>query len=265
MGEEGDIMAYSRVEKYQELRDGLKDEAGINRKKSVEEIEVEVDEDDDFLSFMKNDEHIDKEISLEDTLTEAKTFEQMRNENSKELEEALKSAKRGVGKESQYNTRMDILSKIRDSEKTTIKIDSVDEYQTDEFARGIFLNNSDNHINEEKPIIKEKKKMTFMQRLASMSPEEDVKKAEEFLKNEEKKEETFDNENIQEENIQEENNENVNVEQKISLEPENDIVEIEDHHEKQEGKLVNILDVIITVLVIVFIVLLGVIIYQNFF
>ena len=167
-------MTYSRVKKYQELRDGLKEEVGISKEKYVEPVQNDGD-DDDFLSFMKKDKE-EKEVNLEDTLTETKTFEQMREEGSAELDKALKSAKESVGKQDQYNTRMDILSKIREPEKNTIKIDSVESYATQEFAKGMFVNNKV----EEEP----KEKMTFMEKLAAMSPEEDVKKAEEFLQQE---------------------------------------------------------------------------------
>ena len=124
MARDGGKMTYSRVKKYQELRDGLKEEVGISKEKYVEPVQND-DDDDDFLSFMKKDKE-EKEVNLEDTLTETKTFEQMREEGSAELDKALKSAKESVGKQDQYNTRMDILSKIREPEKNTIKIDSVD-------------------------------------------------------------------------------------------------------------------------------------------
>ena len=284
MGEEGDVMAYSRVEKYQELRDGLKDEAGINREKEGENVVID-EEDDDFLSFIKKDEKPEKIIDLEDTLTEAKTFEQMRQEGSKELEQALRSAKKGVGKESQFNTRMDILSKIREPEKVTIKIDSVDEYKTDEFARGIFLNESTDKNNEpveEKPIVEAKKKMTLMERLASMSPEEDAKKAQEFLEEEKEKEvekeivekdETVFNDQPVEKEETVEVEETPEPKQELrQLENEESYKEIFNEEEnddeedvKKDGKIVKVLDVIITILVIVLMVLLGVIIYQNFF
>ena len=107
-------MTYSRVKKYQELRDGLKEEVGISKEKYVEPVQNDGD-DDDFLSFMKKDKE-EKEVNLEDTLTETKTFEQMREEGSAELDKALKSAKESVGKQDQYNTRMDILSKITNNE-----------------------------------------------------------------------------------------------------------------------------------------------------
>ena len=114
MARDGGKMTYSRVKKYQELRDGLKEEVGISKEKYVEPVQNDGD-DDDFLSFMKKDKE-EKEVNLEDTLTETKTFEQMREEGSAELDKALKSAKESVGKQDQYNTRMDILSKITNNE-----------------------------------------------------------------------------------------------------------------------------------------------------
>ena len=276
MGEEGDVMAYSRVKKYQELRDGLKDEAGIKREKVVENVEIN-EEDDDFLSFIKKDEQPkEKPVDLEDTLTEAKTFEQMRQEGSKELEQALRSAKKGVGKESQFNTRMDILSKIREPEKVTIKIDAVDEYKTDEFARGMFLNENKEENDEpaNETVEKSKKKMTLMEKLVSISPEEDAKKAQEFLQEEAKEE-------VEADKIQE----TIEIEEEIELKASNQAVEDEqketasdeietytvlheennDKDEKRDSKIVKVLDVIITILVMMLIILLGVIIYQNFF
>ncbi len=242
-------MTYSRVKKYQQLRDGLKEEVGISKEKYVETVQTE-DEDDDFLSFMKNDD--EKEVNLEDTLTEPKTFEQMREEGSAELDKALKSAKETVGKQDEYNTRMDILNKIREPEKHTIKIDSVESYATEEFAKGMFVGDEV----EEKP----KEKMTFMEKLASMSPEEDAKKAEEFLQQESNEiEETQDE--VQEDLVEtieepietfEENN--------ISIDEEDEVVE-----NKKESRVVKIMNVIIVILVIIFVSLLGVILYQSFF
>ena len=236
-------MTYSRVKKYQELRDGLKEEVGISKEKYVEPVQND-DDDDDFLSFMKKDKE-EKEVNLEDTLTETKTFEQMREEGSAELDKALKSAKESVGKQDQYNTRMDILSKIREPEKNTIKIDSVESYATQEFAKGMFVNNEV----EEEP----KEKMTFMEKLAAMSPEEDVKKAEEFLQQEsEEMEEIV--ETIEENPVEdiEEND--------TFIEDEEEIIE-----NKGESKVVKVMNVIIVILVIIFIALLGVILYQSFF
>lgn len=267
-------MAYSRVKKYQELRDGIKEEAGIDREKVVDHI-ID-DEDDDFLSFIKKDVEFQKPQNIEDTLTEPKTFEQMRQEGSKELEEALRDAKKGVGKDNPYNTRMDILSKIRDGEKTTIKIDSVDEYSTDEFARGMFLNEKKDiqaeHPEQEETVKEDepKKKMTLMEKLASISPEEDARKAQEFLQEEMEKE---NNEDLQFEEPQEETVEIAKVleETKEYQQIENDDQlqrtdkDRKEEKVKKDGKIVKVLDIIITVLVMILIVLLCIIIYQNFF
>lgn len=246
-------MTYSRVKKYQELRDGLKDEVAISKENRQEKPQVE--EEDDFLSFMKKDKKDEKEVNLEDTLTETKTFEQMREEGSAELDKALKSAKESVGKQDQYNTRMDILSKIREPEKNTIKIDSVESYATQEFAKGMFVNNE---VEEES-----KEKMTFMEKLAAMSPEEDVKKAEEFLQQE--------SEEVEEKQA-EEITETKEIVETIEENPVEDIEEndtfIEDEEiieNKGESKAVKVMNVIIVILVIIFIALLGVILYQSFF
>lgn len=239
-------MTYSRVKKYQQLRDGLKEEVGISKEKYVETVQTE-DEDDDFLSFMKNDD--EKEVNLEDTLTEPKTFEQMREEGSAELDKALKSAKETVGKQDEYNTRMDILNKIREPEKHTIKIDSVESYATEEFAKGMFVGDEV----EEKP----KEKMTFMEKLASMSPEEDAKKAEEFLQQESNEiEETQDE--VQEDLVE-------TIEEPIETFEESNISIDEVVENKKESRVVKIMNVIIVILVIIFVSLLGVILYQSFF
>lgn len=239
MAWDGGKMTYSRVKKYQELRDGLKDEVAISKENRQEKPQVE--EEDDFLSFMKKDKKDEKEVNLEDTLTEAKTFEQMREESSKELDRALKSAKESVGKQDEYNTRMDILNKIREPEKRTIKIDSVEDFATEEFSRGMFINQEKEEIEEEKP----KEKMSLMEKLASMSPEEDAKKAEAVLNQE----------TVEEEIIEEES-----VEEKIVEEQEDEEVD-----EPKESKVVKVMNVIIVLLVVIFIALLGMIVYQSFF
>ena len=137
-------------------------------------------EDDDFLATINRSfKQEEKDLpDINDTLTEAKTFEQMRQESSEEINRALRSAKVSVGKEAQYNTRMDILNKIREPEKQVVHIDNLDNINTSEFSKGYFVNQEESVVTkaeEEKKAAK--KKMTLMERLASMSPEEDAKKA----------------------------------------------------------------------------------------
>ena len=247
-------MTYSRVKKYQELRDGLKEEVGISKEKYVEPVQND-DDDDDFLSFMKKDKE-EKEVNLEDTLTEAKTFEQMREESSKELDRALKSAKESVGKQDEYNTRMDILNKIREPEKRTIKIDSVEDFATEEFSRGMFINQEKEEIDEEKP----KEKMSLMEKLASMSPEEDAKKAEAVLNQEAVEEEIIEEEPVEEKVVEEKV-----VEEEVVEEESDEEQEDEEVDEPKESKVVKVMNVIIVLLVVIFIALLGMIVYQSFF
>lgn len=254
MAWDGGKMTYSRVKKYQELRDGLKDEVAISKENRQEKPQVE--EEDDFLSFMKKDKKDEKEVNLEDTLTEAKTFEQMREESSKELDRALKSAKESVGKQDEYNTRMDILNKIREPEKRTIKIDSVEDFATEEFSRGMFINQEKEEIDEEKP----KEKMSLMEKLASMSPEEDAKKAEAVLNQETVEEEIIEEEPVEEEPIEEKVVEEESDEEQIVEEQEDEEVD-----EPKESKVVKVMNVIIVLLVVIFIALLGMIVYQSFF
>lgn len=174
-------MNSSRVNKYRDLRAGLKDEAGINRENIADTIDIIDDiEDDDFLATINRSfKQEEKDLpDINDTLTEAKTFEQMRQESSEEINRALRSAKVSVGKEAQYNTRMDILNKIREPEKQVVHIDNLDNINTSEFSKGYFVNQEESVVTkaeEEKKAAK--KKMTLMERLASMSPEEDAKKA----------------------------------------------------------------------------------------
>jgi len=171
----------SRVNKYRDLRAGLKDEAGINRENIEDTIDIIDDiEDDDFLATINSSfKQEEKDLpDIHDTLTEAKTCEQMRQESSEEINRALRSAKVSVGKEAQYNTRMDILNKIREPEKQVVHIDNLDNINTSEFSKGYFVNQEESVVTkaeEEKKAAK--KKMTLMERLASMSPEEDAKKA----------------------------------------------------------------------------------------
>ena len=173
-------MNSSRVNKYRDLRAGLKDEAGINRENIEDTIDIIDDiEDDDFLATINRSfKQEEKDLpDINDTLTEAKTFEQMRQESSEEINRALRSAKVSVGKEAQYNTRMDILNKIREPEKQVVHIDNLDNINTSEFSKGYFVNQEESVVTKAEEKKAAKKKMTLMARLASMSPEEDAKKA----------------------------------------------------------------------------------------
>lgn len=301
-------MVNSRIDKYRDLRSGLKEEVGINRDNMSDVIDavVDTDDEDDFLMFVNRlfDKPNEKK-EIEDTLTEAKTFEQMCQESSEEIDRALRSAKVSVGKEAQYNTRMDILNKIREPEKQVVRIDNFDNVETSQFSKGYFVKQDKEEIVEtpEDVVAKEvKKKMTLMERLASMSPAEDAKKAKDIL---EEKNDILENKIPKEEN-QKLTNETDTLQQTASLEDmlrqikEKDQREVEKVlqqkeadsniktiknettaqtenkenkigsrvevvEEKKNERIVNVLNYIIIFLVVVFIGLCGMIGYQLFF
>lgn len=297
-------MVSSRIDKYRDLRSGLKEEAGIARDSMSDVINAVVDtnEEDEFLmSVNRLFGNSNEKKEIEDTLTEAKTFEQMRQESSEEINRALRSAKVSVGKEAQYNTRMDILNKIREPEKQVVRIDKFDSISTSQFSKGYFVNSDiENKTTESVEQLEDKeakKKMTLMERLASMSPAEDVKKAKIILEDET---------NVFEDDPKDEPLQNDVPEQTASLEDmlrqikEKDQREVEkalqqkekdsniktiknettaqtESKEKDNGsrvevvekkksdRIVNVLNYVIIFLVVVFIGLCGMIGYQLFF
>lgn len=297
-------MVSSRIDKYRDLRSGLKEEAGINRDNMSDVINavVDTDEEDEFLTSVNRlfgNSNEKKEI--EDTLTEAKTFEQMRQESSEEINRALRSAKVSVGKEAQYNTRMDILNKIREPEKQVVRIDKFDNVSTSQFSKGYFVNpdveNKTVETTEQLEDKEAKKKMTLMERLASMSPAEDVKKAKIILEEEtnvfedESKDELLQNDvpdqtasledmlrqikekdqrEVEKALQQKEKDSNIKTiknettAQTESKEKDNGS-RVEVVEKKKNDRIVNVLNYVIIFLVIVFIGLCGMIGYQLFF
>lgn len=266
----------SRVNKYKDLRQGIKGEAGINH--GVMNTAVLEEQEDDFLSFINRGATPEKE--MEDTLTEAKTFDQIRQESSKEIDEALKSVKNNVGKQEQYNTRMDILNKIRKPEKEVNHLDTLDDTSTQQLAKGHFV--------EQEPIVPietaaPKKKMTLMERLASMSPKEDVKKVEEALQQQENTvvEQTVISEPIaiEETSSLEEMVDKIKKRDQLEVEKvkqqkqvvqeetkiEETLSRVEKTSEDKENKTVTILNYVIVALIVVFVVLCGMIVKQIFF
>lgn len=297
-------MVSSRIDKYRDLRSGLKEEAGINRDNMSDVINavVDTDEEDEFLTSVNRlfgNSNEKKEI--EDTLTEAKTFEQMRQESSEEINRALRSAKVSVGKEAQYNTRMDILNKIREPEKQVVRIDKFDNVSTSQFSKGYFVNpdveNKTVETTEQLEDKEAKKKMTLMERLASMSPAEDVKKAKIILEEEtnvfedDSKDELLQNDvpdqtasledmlrqikekdqrEVEKALQQKEKDSNIKTiknettAQTESKEKDNGS-RVEVVEKKKNDRIVNVLNYVIIFLVIVFIGLCGMIGYQLFF
>ncbi len=292
-------MNNSRVNKYRELREGIKEEVGINREGTDDNVNNSnsVDEDDDFLLSVNRAFRSErKEPDIEDTLTEAKTFEQMQRESSEEIDRALRSAKVSVGKAAHYNTRMDILNKIREPEKQVVRLNKFDNVSTSQFSKGFFVNGDDEELIDEISDKSEKKKMTLMERLASMSPEEDAKKAKLIMEEENVFEDEEENEELDEvtepvleqtksleemlKQIKEKDQREVEKvlkqkemttsqriikEETVEADLDEESEEVEENNNDKGDRVATILNYIIIFLVIVFVGLCGMIGYQIFF
>ena len=292
-------MNNSRVNKYRELREGIKEGVGINREGTDDNVNNSnsVDEDDDFLLSVNRAFRSErKEPDIEDTLTEAKTFEQMQRESSEEIDRALRSAKVSVGKAAHYNTRMDILNKIREPEKQVVRLNKFDNVSTSQFSKGFFVNGDDEELIDEISDKAEKKKMTLMERLASMSPEEDAKKAKLIMEEENVFEDEEENEELDEvtepvleqtksleemlKQIKEKDQREVEKvlkqkemttsqriikEETVEADLDEESEEIEENNNDKGDRVATILNYIIIFLVIVFVGLCGMIGYQIFF
>lgn len=214
----------TRVKKYKELRDSMKEEVSIDR-----QVIKEVVEDDDFLGFIpKKEEH----VNVEDTLINPLSYETL-DETAQHVKDALNVAKLNVGKD-QYNTRLDILSKIKHDDKYKEDLNDVD------FSNGYVVN-------------EKQKKMTLLEKLAAMSPEEDVLELEKFEKEELEKKEKVE--------IKKEETEELKLFTELM---EEDTFDDEDD-EENDNKVLTVLNVIIIILIIVFICFIGLFAYQLFF
>lgn len=221
----------TRINKYKELRDEMKEEVAIDRQMTYEQD----DEEDDFLAFLPQNQKKD----IQDTLMEPLSYETLKPDNE-DIKSALNEAKVNVGKE-QYNTRLDILNKIKQSEEHQPQ--HAQTSQTQEI--------------EAEP----QKKMSLLEKLAAMSPEEDaeeLKKYEEgltvadFMKEDKKK-------------TKPEKVEKPKHKEEVKVKKQREQIVEEDTEEEKDSKLVTILNYVIIVFIVIFIVLAFFIAKQLFF
>ena len=219
----------TRINKYKDLRDEMKEEVAIDRQVTYEQD----DEDDDFLAFLPQD----RPKYIQDTLMEPLSYETLKPDNEN-IQTALNEAKTNMGKE-QYNTRLDILNKIKQSEEhQPLHSESV----------------------QPEAKVEPQKKMSLLEKLAAMSPEEDaeeLKKYEEgltvadFMKEDKKKSKR---EKVEKTEKREKHQE-----------PVENIKEDSDDEDQEDSKLVTILNYVIIVFIVIFIVLAFFIAKQLFF
>lgn len=235
----------TRISKYKNLRDEMKEEVAIDR----HVVTTPIDEDDDFLAFIPHDE----KPKLDDTLMEPLSYETLDKDNEN-IKSALNEAKVNVGKQ-QYNTRLDILSKIKQDDSDYIP---ANEYRAKDFSQG--------HVVKDEP----QKKMSLLERLAAMSPEEDAEELKRYeedltiadLVKDQKKKKKMKPKSINEENIETSIQENSKHQNQKNVEKH---VQRDKEEEQKESKLVTTLNYIIIVFIIIFVVLVGFIIKQLLF
>lgn len=216
----------TRINKYKELREEMKEEVGIDRQIKPEKDE----EEDDFLSFLPKNE----KKNIDDTLMEPLSYETL-DQNNEEVKMALNEAKVKIGKE-QYNTRLDILNKIKQEEYTP---------RHEEISEPV-----SRRVHEEP-----EKKMSLLEKLASMSPEEDVKELEKY-------EQDLTVSELMKENKKHKKIQKVQKEKPVE---EENVDDYEEEEEESDGKLVTILNYVIIVFIIIFIVLAFFIVKQLLF
>lgn len=220
----------TRMSKYKDLRSEMMEEVSIHHSETKEVVE-----DDDFLAFIPKK----QQVKIEDTLQTPLTYETL-DKDDEGVRSAITHAKANVGKD-QYNTRLDILSKIKGEDFSEPKV-------------------------EEKKA--PAKKMSLLEKLASMSPEEDVKELEKFQQQEQNKEE--------EKGAVEEDKPVPPVKEEPKEEPVNDkpqkkkkelFIEAEDSFEEdeKESKIVTVLNYVIIGFMLVFIGLVCIIVKDMIF
>ena len=230
----------TRINKYKDLREEMKEEVAIDRRV----VTTSTDEDDDFLAFLP---HAEKP-KLDDTLMEPLSYETL-NKDNEDVKSALNEAKVNVGKE-QYNTRLDILSKIKQDDSDYIP---AHEYRTQDFSQG--------HVVKEEP----QKKMSLLEKLAAMSPEEDAEELKRYeedltiadLMKDQKKAKPVVEETLKAP-VQEKPK---RQRQRVIEEP----VVYDEDDEHEDSKVVTILNYVIIVFIVIFIVLAGFIVKQLLF
>lgn len=133
----------SRYEKYRSVREGIKDLNSKN-KQGRTVVEKDADQEDDFLGFLKEPgQAVSRVEHFEDTLEIAKTFDDVKNEPTPEIDRAIKSAKESLGEHE--DTRLSILNKIKNPQVEVVTVDGDDRYQTQDFKKGMFINESLDH------------------------------------------------------------------------------------------------------------------------
>lgn len=115
----------TRMSKYKELRESLKNDVVTTEETKAYVPNQEILKDANYYRNLVGDNStIDKQVEIkkpvrEDTLIESLTFDTITENETEEVKTALDKVRENNGQE-QYNTRMDILNKIRQTKVETV-------------------------------------------------------------------------------------------------------------------------------------------------
>lgn len=236
----------TRMNKYKDLREEMKSEVTINQHVRT----MDDDDDDDFLAFLPKEE----KPAIDDTLMEPLSYETL-DEDNENIKMALNEAKVNVGKD-QYNTRLDILNKIKKEEG---RHEAVHEY------RG--------YVKEDKSPEEQPKKMSLLEKLVAMSPEEDAEELRKFeedmtvadmMKETKKTKKKVESPKVEKPQKKEKPRVEKQPKQEVKKAVKKKEIKQEEEVE-EESKLVKFLNYVIIVFIIIFVVLAFLIVKQLLF
>lgn len=213
----------TRVSKYEDLRKNIKGEVGIDRK-VIEEPKIT---DDDFLSFIPN-KNVNNELS-----------------ETGKFEKALYDVTPEKKVDHSFDTRLNILNKIRTPQSPELKIESVEKTnqkpRKDSDYTSVFKTYkelADTFKKPKKEETFEKSSVTLFERLSELSPKEDVQVANQYLKDH-----------------------NIQIQQEEIKQTESFIV-VAKRLLKNQRFIEQSLKVAISFLLVVFVILTGIILFQ---
>lgn len=191
----------TRMSKYKELRESLKNDVVTTEETHNYVVNEEIVKDASYYRNIVGDNKVElQQAHAEDTLHESLTFETITENEPEEIKTAIERVRENSGVD-QFNTRMDILNKIRQS-KVEVTETNVEEVETEEEVKSLkeeieakvqqSVNESMfEEIEEETETEEEqrKKRFGFFKKKESNVEEEIVEEIQEEIEDEEEEEE----------------------------------------------------------------------------
>ena len=126
----------TRMSKYKELRESLKNDVVTTEETHNYVVNEEIVKDASYYRNIVGDNKVElQQAHAEDTLHESLTFETITENEPEEIKTAIERVRENSGVD-QFNTRMDILNKIRQS-KVEVTETNVEEIETEDEVKSL--------------------------------------------------------------------------------------------------------------------------------